>query len=231
MEDLDSDTPPGEMELEALDSSLDSMVETFEDVKELIDEALNTFRRNKLAVVRSADDLNTVNECLLQLSIGGTDVWRRILVAETCTLLELHHIIQTVFTWQKSESFKFTAEKNGYQKGVVPEGIDLNLQIGELAAGSLIELLYEYGVKWVVRIMMLSRQQTPGKRPVRCVAGDGAAPPEFVDGPIKYKRLLYSLESGNDLERQNARQKLGPDFIPGDFDIEASNRSLSAIRF
>ena len=248
MEDLDSDSPPEELELEALDNSLDSMVETFDDVKELIDEALNIFRRNKLAVVRSGKD--TVTERLLQFSIGGIDVWRRLLVAETCTLLELHHIIQTVFSWQNRETFRFTtggnprafasntieplrvfAEKDRFQKEPVTEGMDLNTQIEELVAKNLIELLYEYGTKWTVKIIILSRHDTPGGRPARCVAGDSAAPPEFIEGPVKFKRLLSAFESGNDLERQSAKQKLGPDFDPGEFDLEACNRSLNTVRF
>jgi hypothetical protein len=79
--------------------------------------------------------------------------------------------------------------------------------------------------------MILSRQETSGNRPVRCVAGAGAAPPDFIDGPIKFKRLLSALESGNDLERQETKEKLGMDFNPEDFDIEACNRSLRTVRF
>jgi hypothetical protein len=217
-------------ELEALDNSLDSMIETFEDVKELIDEALNIFRRNKLAVVRSSDGANTVTERLVQFSIGGIDVWRRLLIAETCSLLELHHIIQIIFSWQNAEDFKYTAGGNANVLAEpVPETFALNTKIEDLVAMNHIELLYEYGAKWVVKIMILSRQETPGNRPPRCVAGDDSSPPEFIDGPVKFKRLLSALENGNDLERQNARQKLGPDFDPGEFDLEACNRSLSTI--
>jgi len=231
MEDIDSDIPPDEIELEALDNSLDSMLETFEDVKKLIDEAMNVFRRNKIAVIRSGDSLNTISEWLLQLSIGGIDSWRRLLIAETCTLLDLHHIIQTVFFWQNLETYKFTTEKDFSIKDPLPKCLDPNTQIKELVDNNLVELLYEYGVNWTVRIIILSRQETPGNRPVRCVAGAGTAPPDFVDGPIKFKRLLSALEGGNDLERQNAREKLGLDFNLGEFDIEACNRSLSTVRF
>jgi hypothetical protein len=80
----------------------------------------------------------------------------------------------------------------------------------------------------MVKIMMLSRQETPAKRPVRCVAGSGAAPPEFIAGPVKFRRLVSALASGNDLERLGARQELGPDFIPGDFNLDACNRNLGA---
>ena len=228
MEDLDPDVPPEETELEALDCSVDSMIETFDDVKELIDEALNSFRRNKLAVIRSGEKSDAVIERLLQLSIGGLDVWRRILIGENSTLLDLHYVIQKVYGWQNSEVFKFSSEKGRLEKTPFSDEPDLETRIEDLVAANINELLYEYGAKWNVRIMILSRHETPGNRPVRCVAGAGASPPEFVEGPVRFKRLVSSLESGSDIERQGARQKLGPDFFPDDFDLEACNRILSS---
>ena len=251
MEDLDSDEPPPALELEALDNSLDSMIETYEDVKELIDEALESFRRNRLAVIRHGTE--SVYERLVQLSIGGIDAWRRLLIPESCTLADLHRIIQAVFEWHNSESFRFIADKSAYDKSAYDKsaadksafekksfgtgsfekspfekGIDLDTSIVELEAGNSVELLYEYGTKWNVKIMILSRQETPASRPVRCVAGGGASPPEFIAGPLRYRRVLSALESGNDIERLNARQELGPDFVPGEFDLEACNRLLNA---
>jgi hypothetical protein len=115
------------------------------------------------------------------------------------------------------------------QKELFFSGIYLRTTIKQLEADSVVELIYEYGAKWNVRIMILSRQDAPSARSVRCVAGAGAAPPEFVAGPVKFRRLLYSLESGNEIERQNARREVGPDFIPGEFDLEACNRLLGSL--
>jgi hypothetical protein len=217
MEDLDSSDILNEAELDALDNSLDSMVETYEEVKELIDEALESFRRNRIAVLRSGSEL--VPERLLQLSIGGTDTWRRVIVPEYCTLEELHRIIQTVFGWNENKPYKFSADCQ----------LDEKTLVEDLEALSVVELLYEYGTKWNVKVIILSRQEVPGPKPVRCVAGAGAAPPEFISGPVKYRRLLSALESGNDSERQSARQEVGPDFVPGEFDLEACNRLLCSV--
>jgi hypothetical protein len=216
MEDLDSDGAIPEAELEALDNSLDSMIETYEDMKELIDDALGSFRRNKLTVIRSGVNTGKITERLIQVSIGGTDVWRRIIIDENRTLAELHKIIQTVFGWHNSQPFRF-GEKKDY---------DTNTRLRDLDAANSIELLYEYGTKWTVKVMMLSKQETPAKKPVRCIAGSGAAPPEFIAGPVKFRRLVSALESGSDMERLSARQELGTDFIPGDFNLDACNRSL-----
>jgi len=217
MGELDSSDILAEAELEALDNSLDSMIETYEEVKELIDEALESFRRNRIAVLRSGSEL--VTERLLQLSVGGTDTWRRVIVPEFCTLEELHRIIQTVFTWNDTEAYKFNAD--------CP--LDAKTSIKDLDALNVIEMLYEYGTKWNVKVIILSRQEMPGPKPVRCVAGAGAAPPEFVSGPVKFRRLLFALESGNDAERQSARQEVGPDFVLGEFDLDVCNRLLSSV--
>jgi len=234
MEDLDFDEAPPEEELEAMDNSLDSMIETYEDIKELIDSALDSFRRNKLAVIRAGSNSGVVSERLLQLSISGIDVWRRLIINENCTLGELHQIIQTVFGWRKSQAFKFSVEKNPepaaearFQNELFAEGMDLNTQIKDLEARNIPEVRYEYGTKWTVRIIILSRHESPTSKPVRCVAGAGTAPPEFINGPLKFRRAISALENGNNMERLDARQELGPEFISGEFDLDACNRSLN----
>ena len=246
MEDLNCSQPPPDAELDAMDGSLDSMLETYEDIKELIDEALDSFRRNKLTLIRTDSNSAAVSERLLQVSIGGIDVWRRLIVADSCTLAELHLIIQAVFSWRNSHTFKFCTEnipakeikpaketKLGkiisFKKEPAPGEIDLHVRISDIEAQSVSELRYEYGTKWNVRIMILSRHESPASKPVRCVAGAGSAPPEFINGPLRFRRLLSALESGNDMERSSARQELGPDFMPGEFDLDACNRGLAAL--
>ena len=229
MEDLDSDIPPEAGELEALDGSLDSMIETYEDVKELIDEALDIFRHNKLAVIRPGDNVNIIAERLIQASVGGIDVWRRLIIPDSCTLRELHWIMLTVFRWPSLEDFRFTTGAASMGKDLFSGLIDLDRSIRELEAEGIVELLFEYGANWTVKVIILARQDAPEGRPIRCVAGAGAAPPEFIDGPVKYKRLLSYLESGNEIERINARNGLGPNFDPDEFDLEACNRLLAAM--
>jgi hypothetical protein len=200
-----------------------------------MNEAMESFRRNKFTVIRAGSDSKTISERLIQLSIGGIDVWRRILVPETVTLGELHRIIQTVFGWRSSHNFQFNTETvPGTDDGAAPNGDELSggmaldISILDLENRSKLELLYEYGTKWTVRLMILSRNETPGSKPVRCVAGAGAAPPEFISGPLRFRKVVSALENGNDMERLGARQELGSNFNPGDFDIDACNRNLAA---
>ena len=221
LEDLCSSEPLDDTELSALDNTLDCMIETYDDLKEQIDEALESYKRNRLAIIRPGAGL--INERLLQLSIGGTDIWRRVIIPENSTLLDIHKIIQVVFGWQNSEVYRFCSYESSDSLG-----IEVDTRLCVLEADNIIELLYEYGAKWNVRIMILSRQETLGQRPVRCVAGAGIAPPEFIAGPVRFKRLLYALESGNELEYLGARQELGADYYNGEFDLENCNKMLSS---
>jgi hypothetical protein len=216
MEDLDAE--PAETELEAMDNSLDSMIETYEDIKELIEEALDNFRRNRLSLVKAGTGEGTTAERLIQMSIGGTDIWRRLMVPETCRLEDLHNIIQTIMGWKNSQVFLFSSGGP----------LDSNLTMKDLRDRGLMEILYEYGAKWTVKIMLLSLYEKPGEVKVRCVAGAGAAPPECVGGPLRFRKAVSALEGGSDSERMGARLELGQDFDPGLFDLEACNQKLNS---
>ncbi|MCL2373958.1 MAG: plasmid pRiA4b ORF-3 family protein [Treponema sp.] len=244
LEDLNCSMAPPQAELEAMDGSLDSMLETYEDMKELIDEAKDSFRRNRLTVIRPGNNSGAVSERLIQLSIGGIDVWRRVIVNEDCTLEELHHIIQAVFGWRNTQEFKFSVG-NSHERGNKSEKIlslnrpaggaagsgeaDLKTRIKDIEAIGLSEARYEYGANWNARVMILSRHEAPADKPVRCIAGSGSAPPESINGPIKFKRAVSALENGNDMARLTAQQELGTDFFYEEFDLDACNRNLNAI--
>jgi hypothetical protein len=217
MEELDNDENPPDMELDAIDNSLDSMIETYEDMRSLIDEALENYRKNRFSLVKAGPDKSA--EWLLQLTIGGTGVWRRLMLSEDSTLDELHRIIQNCFEWNNSQVYQFRGE----------DILDNGVTIKELAEQGQMEFFYEYGTKWTVRIMFLTRYEITEKKCVRCITGAAAAPPENIGGPLRYKRLVSALNGRNDFERLSAERELGPGFNPDGFDMDACNRNLSSV--
>ena len=66
---------------------------------------------------------------------------------------------------------------------------------------------------------------------VRCVAGERAAPPEEVEGPLRFRRLLMAFERGGEQEKRDALRELGHDFDPDYFDLGSCNRTLSSGKF
>ena len=89
--------------------------------------------------------------------------------------------------------------------------------------------LYEYGSKWTVKILILSRHEPKEGECISCVAGEASAPPENVDGPMRFRRYIAALEKGAYSERELAVRDLGRDFDPQAFDLDACNRSLASI--
>jgi hypothetical protein len=221
LEDLDTDENPPPEELEAMDSSLDSMIDTYEEIKELIEEAMTAHRRNNFSVVNPHKDGSPWRT--IQIGIGGTDVWRRVTAPEDFQLTDLHAVIRSVFNWTGLFNYRFNIDKplrNG-----VPEK---NITIGELGSEGVGEMTYEYGTNWTVKVIILPRYDGGEEETPHCVAGEGAAPPERVEGPLRFRKHISALEWGTDQERQTAREELGPDFKPSHFDLDSCNKALNA---
>jgi hypothetical protein len=221
LEGLNIDSDVTDEELESMDNSLDSMIETYEDIKELIEEALNGFRQSNLSVVRVAKNGEEAKWRTVQLSLGGADVWRRVILPESCSLKELHRVIQALFGWKSGYPFHFALDEQGRR-----DRLELDLSLGELDLRGGSSFLYEYGSKWTVNILLLFRSESENATGVRCVAGSGSAPPEHIDGPMRLRRYVLALKGGADTERNLAIRELGEDFDPHAFDMEACNRRL-----
>jgi hypothetical protein len=89
-------------------------------------------------------------------------------------------------------------------------------------------MLYEYGAKWTVKVILLSSYKPAKDEAPRFVAGAGAAPPEAVSGPLRFRRILAALETGSAMEKQAALHELGSDFVPGLFEMNRYNQLLNS---
>ncbi|GHV84789.1 hypothetical protein AGMMS50230_03970 [Spirochaetia bacterium] len=211
LEDLDTGEAPLQAELEAMDNSVDSMIETYEDVRDLITEAQDNFRRNNIGLWQKTGAGEKTSWRLIQISLGGTDVWRRLVLPDSCTLDKLAELIKSVFNWENEElNFEVSESKT----------------IGELSSRGLSEFTCEIGAKWTVKVIILSWYQAKPGEGISCVAGAGAAPPRFIDGPLRFRRFISALERGSDRERRLVQSELGRDYDPEGFDIDSCNRAI-----
>jgi hypothetical protein len=203
------------------------MIETYEDIKELIDDGLDNFRRNHLSLVSAGPGVSASNSWwAVQISVSGTDVWRRALVPETFTLDELHRLVQAALDWSNAAlyRFSFTDSTQSITK------LRYNIQIGEMCDMGITELLYEYGTVWTVKLIFHSPYEAGKDEVIRFVTGAGAAPPENIAGPLRFRRIMTVLDTGTDAERQEALRELGSGFVPGLFDIDKCNHNLVSIQ-
>jgi len=221
---------------------LDSMIDTFTDIKELINNAIDNFRRSNLTVIHGGKSSGQLWR-MIQISISGLDVWRRAIITPACTMEELHKLIQIGMSWNGNLRFRFyietpvtAAESDRF--GVVkqsspPSGgkeyLHDKIKLGDIDFRGKKELVYEYGSKWNVKVIVMSSYQPAMNEVMRFVTGDGTAPPEQIDGPRHFRKLLGLLEAGNNAEKQSARNELGVTFIPGVFDLDKMNRNLRTL--
>jgi hypothetical protein len=227
MEDLDSEKAPPDSELEAMDNSLDSMVDAFTDTKEMIDEAMNSYRRSNLQIIRFDKDYDSGETWqTVQISLGGTDIWRRALIPGDKTLEDLHKIIQIGLDWKGVYGYCFYIEGPG---GMDRKNLDDKMKIKEACDQGYTELQYEYGNNWNVKAILLSPHRPGKEETMRFVAGEDAAPPETIGGPLRFRKMLGAIETGGEAERQAALKELGPDFDPGVFDMDKCNRDLDSL--
>ncbi|MDR1277649.1 MAG: plasmid pRiA4b ORF-3 family protein [Treponema sp.] len=217
-----------EVELEDIDNALDSMIETYEDIKELINDAMDNFRRNRLSVVRRpAEDGEDKVWRTVQISISGTGVWRRAAVPESCRLEELHRIIQVSLNWKDRFIHRFSVELPGGGPG--RNSLNEKQSVKDIVAQGIAEMVYEYGTKWTIKIIILSCYEAGKDEVIRCVAGADAAPPEMVEGPLRFRKILAAFEPGGNPEKPAALRELGQNFKPGLFDMERCNRNLHVL--
>lgn len=222
LEDLAFDESPTEAEITIMDNSLDSMIDTFAEVKELINNAMDNYRRSNLTVIHSGGTGGQVWQ-MIQISICGLDVWRRAIVSYECTMKELHQLIQIGMDWKDTMSFRFFYETSDGRK----EYLHDQMKLGDIDFQGKKELVYEYGAKWNVNIIIMSSYQSAKNETPRFIAGDNAPPPEQVDGPRHFRKLLLFYESGSNPDKQSAHNELGENFTP-DFELDKINRNLRA---
>jgi len=223
LEDLAFEESPSNEDIAAIDNSLDSMIDTYNDIKEMINSAMDNFRRSNFTLIHGGKSSGQLWR-MIQIGITGLDVWRRAIISHECTLEDLHKLIQIGMNWKGKLRFRFCCETPAGGKEYLHDKLKLN----DIDFRGKKELIYEYGSKWTVKIIIMSSYQPAKDDVTRFLAGEGAAPPEQVEGPRHFRRLIVSLETGGNTERLSATHELGSEFVPDVFDLDKMNRSLRA---
>lgn len=112
-------------------------------------------------------------------------VWRRLLVLDTCTLRELHGMIQVTMEWEGIHLYQFCLRSQRYGSWEVSASSpDVALAALKLRRGARFTYEYDLNIPWrhEVRIEESRLEVVSGKTYPTCVAGDGACPPEDCGG-------------------------------------------------
>jgi len=176
----------------------------------------------------------------LKITIAEIDppIWRRLLVARTTTLGELHHMIQAAFGWfdchlhqfeigglRFGDAYLLNAEAFEDEALALPED-DVRLLDFAHAAPPFV-YLYDFGDDWRHRVeieTLLARD--PGRKYPACIDGARSRPPEDVGGVHGYADFLDVLGDPTDPRHTALKRWAGRKFHPEAFDLTRTDRAV-----
>ncbi len=172
----------------------------------------------------------------LKVALSGSrpPIWRRLQVSGDVTLGRFHAILQVALGWRDRHLHLFAVGRTVYRPPLPDLGFpsldERRVRLAEVLTREKERIRYEYDFRdgWDHTIVV-EKILPPGvgsKRPV-CLAGQRRVPPEESGGIVVYERLL-----AGGIARRSAKgtlDRLGKDFDPEAFDLEAVNRELSRL--
>lgn len=189
--------------------------------------------------LRKKRKARTVYALKIRLAEIDPPVWRRVLVADTTTLGELHWIIQLSMGWTNSHLHQFEIDGTYYsdpdfELSEALEDIrnEHRMTIGKAILGEVDRFIYEYdfGDSWRHEVRV--EEEYPlneGDVYPQCVAGERACPPEDCGGVWGYTNFLKVIFDPSHPEHEETLVWAGGSFEPDRFDLEAVNWKLKKL--
>ena len=158
---------------------------------------------------------------------------RRVQVPGEVDLAVLHEVVQSAMGWTNSHLHEFEIANRRYGMPDPDWGAE---EIVDEAKGKLFRLvkqgdrfgyLYDFGDNWAHHLSVDKIVAAePGVRYPRCIAGQGACPPEDVGGPWGYEEFQAALSDPSHPEHNERLEWAGTTFDPHHFDLEEADRAL-----
>ena len=132
-------------------------------------------------------------------------VWRRVLVPSTCTLRELHGVIQVAMGWEGIHLYQFclrSARCGSWELSA--SSPDVTWAALKLRKGARFAYEYDLSIPWRHEVRIENRLEwEAGKAYPACIGGHGACPPEDCGGPAGFmagRNAMVSLDALEDLD-------------------------------
>ncbi len=169
---------------------------------------------------------STVETYHLQVELLDSDppIWRQLRVQSDASLDDLHRLLAAVMGWSGKADYVFKGQGRTLKDGEERSLSTLLIQPNDT-------LIYTYAPAqgWLHKVTL--EAIAPVEHPLpHCTAGERQCPPEFCNGVWDYVDLLDRLGEGDDPEEVDALwQKVGYDFDPEHFDLDAANQRLQGL--
>jgi Plasmid pRiA4b ORF-3-like protein len=177
----------------------------------------------------------------LKISLDGAKppIWRRVLVANTINLQDLHQLIQIVMGWNDSHLHHFIQGSGWQTVFYAPHQEDdfdsldskdeADYQIRQLLKKEKDKITYEYdfGDSWQHTLLLEKilpfedSHNTP-----QCIKGKLACPPDDCGGIWDYANLLEILDDPSHPDHKDMLEWIGGEFDPNYFDMAKVNAWL-----
>jgi len=132
-------------------------------------------------------------------------VWRRLVVPSTCTLHELHGVIQIAMGWEGIHLYQFCLRSCRCSSWkLAASSPEVTLAALRLRKSARFAYQYDLNIPWRHEVRIEDHLPAePGKAHPRCIGGNGACPPEDCDGPAGFmagRKAMLSLDGLEDLD-------------------------------
>jgi hypothetical protein len=177
----------------------------------------------------------SIYQIKVTLNDSKPPIWRRILVADTATLLQLHYILQIVMGWADYHLHMFTINGQIYgnpeddEFGNMGTKNESRFKLNQLVGREGFKFRYEYdfGDSWLHDLLVekILPVEKDTYYPI-CVAGKRACPPEDSGGVWGYKEILEARANPKHPQHREYKEWIGKDFDPEHFDLDEVNKAL-----
>lgn len=165
-------------------------------------------------------------------------IWRRFLLHERATFLDLHRAIQVAFDWDNTHLFAFFDDDGEVVAGVpdrfgMGSGFgDPDPDAGKVPVGKQlrrqwsVQYLYDFGDSWAHSVEVKQVETHDERFTRRLLGGERAGPPEDCGGPPGYEELVAVARGGQAShggDTEMLREWMG-DWDPEDFDLTQLRR-------
>ncbi len=177
--------------------------------------------------------LRSIYQLKVTLKYSRPPIWRRLQVASTDTLEDVHVALQIAMGWTNSHLHQFM--KDGVCYGIPDEEFpsdmldEIDCRLDHVLKKEKDTLIYEYdfGDSWVHEVVLekILPFKVDVKLPV-CLKGSRACPPEDIGGVPGYEMFLEAIADPSHPEYEDMLEWIGGDFDPEQFDFAEVNDLL-----
>lgn len=183
--------------------------------------------------------------CSYQLHIQLCDtkpaVWRRLVVADSTTLAQLHQAIQAAMGWENRHryAFEIAGQHYGLPDADTPEDPTMDARrysVGQLLQGQhlAVRYLYDFGDGWLHRVKLeacapIGSPAALHSLPI-CLGGRNACPPEDCGGTPGFAELLQALQDPQHPGHKAACRLHTANWDAKHFDLGAAQARIHALQ-